>query len=155
LQQASELQHELVFTNMDLNFTEDEPLYTHTLFDFGSGVSDQSWTASHILTLCMCLPLITLGIAGNGLLIASWFVDERIRTPSNALLVSLAVPDKICSRTCRLVMVHRILVDFSSAYRLGRNWDSRAGCKYRSMGMRYKEDNSFCSSGFIQRFFKC
>jgi hypothetical protein len=78
---------------MDLNFTEDEPFYTPTLFDFVSGVSDQSWTSSHILTLCICLPLITLGIAGNGLLIASWFVDKRIRTPSNALLVSLAVPD--------------------------------------------------------------
>jgi hypothetical protein len=79
---------------MDLNFNH--PLYTDTLFYFGSyDLSDHSWTAFHILTLCICLPIIILGIVGNGLVISSWFVDERIRTPSNALLVSLAVPDII------------------------------------------------------------
>jgi hypothetical protein len=77
-----------------MDFNSSEKSSNENVFDLVSAASDQStWTASHILNLCISLPIITVGIVGNGLVIASWFVDERIRTPSNALLVSLAVPD--------------------------------------------------------------
>jgi hypothetical protein len=77
-----------------MDFNSSEQSSNKILFDLVSAAADQStWTASHIINLCISLPIITVGIVGNGLVIASWFVDERIRTPSNALLVSLAVPD--------------------------------------------------------------
>jgi muscarinic acetylcholine receptor M3 len=78
------------------NTFSNESLINSSILTSISNSSDQSyqpWRASHVFTLLITLPLILVGIAGNGLVISSWFVDKRIRTPSNALLVSLALPD--------------------------------------------------------------
>jgi hypothetical protein len=77
---------------MDFN-SSDKSSYAN-LSDFASALSDQlTGIPPQIITLLVSLPIITLGIVGNGLVIASWFVDRSIRSPSNALLISLAVPD--------------------------------------------------------------
>jgi hypothetical protein len=81
---------------MELNYLNDT-FYNQTSIHPSTilaSLSDQQiWTVSHFSALIIIVPLIFIGIVGNSLVIASWFADPAIRTPSNALLVSLAIPD--------------------------------------------------------------
>jgi len=51
------------------------------------------WTTGKIIILPLTVLLVLLAIVGNGLVIISWILHSYLRTPSNALLVSLSVTD--------------------------------------------------------------
>jgi len=58
-----------------------------------SPVQKEIWTAGNISFLIFAVTLIAITIIGNGMIIAAWFIHKPLRTSSNLLLVSLAIPD--------------------------------------------------------------
>jgi len=53
----------------------------------------KSWDSSDILLLLIVIAIIIISVLGNALVILSWILFPSIRSPSNVLLVSLAVVD--------------------------------------------------------------
>jgi len=81
-----------------MNFTNINEIATHK--------TDQpiptsvEWETSDSFLLVVFILLGLAIVAGNSLVILTWIVDKSIRTPSNVLLVALAVPDLIIGLFC-------------------------------------------------------
>jgi len=72
-----------------------------------------SWTVFEILILLIGITIVTASAIGNLLVIASWKLYPSIRTPSNILLVSLAVTD---------LLIGTISIPLTFTFSLTQNW---------------------------------
>jgi hypothetical protein len=55
--------------------------------------TEADWSISQVFLLMIITFLTIIAAVGNGLVITAWFAESSIRTPSNVLLVALAIPD--------------------------------------------------------------
>jgi len=99
---------------MDLNVSDDgNPLVSNeSTTDGDSGVG---WRTA--LTLTACLVIITGTVLGNLLVCTAVAIVRRLRTPSNLLIVSLAVSD---------LLVASLVMTFAAAYEVNDACMSRA-----------------------------
>jgi len=81
-----------------MNYTNVNEIATHTVDQSISTSVEWGISDSFLLLVFVLLGLAI--VAGNSLVILTWIVDKSIRTPSNVLLVALAVPDLIIGLFC-------------------------------------------------------
>ncbi|XP_052870914.1 neuropeptide Y receptor type 1-like [Anopheles cruzii] len=78
-----------------------------------------------IVKLCVFLPIILFGLAGNGVLLEVIFCNRTLRTPSHLLIANLVVTDFLTLLVCPIFfMTH----DFFQNYLLGP-----VGCKLEGL----------------------
>lgn len=89
-------------------------------------ISDGGLTVSQISLLVMVFPLMSITILGNLLVILSWFVSPGLRTPSNFLLVALAIVDLLLG--CTLIPMGSIYM-FYGKWVFGGSSASKIFCQ--------------------------
>jgi len=80
------------------------------------------WTIGNIVFAIFLFMLIAITVIGNSLTVIAWFVNEKVRSPSNFFLVSFAIPDMV---------IGGISVSLSAVQLLTQRWSfGLTTCKF-------------------------